>query len=126
MSFGFGGFGQNNQSSGFGAGSGFGASTSGGGRFYLFSLPFSFISTFFFLAHPFGSGRYVVRSSRRTRISHDLQIPLGNVEKKLRQPRQLQPTTLVDFSLRLGRAATSRVSSFMTLKSDSHVSLLVF
>ncbi|KAE8133421.1 nuclear protein 96-domain-containing protein [Aspergillus pseudotamarii] len=31
MSFGFGGFGQNNQSSGFGAGSGFGGTSSGGG-----------------------------------------------------------------------------------------------
>lgn len=35
MSFGFGGFGQNNQSSGFGAGSGFGGTSSGGGRFTI-------------------------------------------------------------------------------------------
>lgn len=40
MSFGFGGFGSNNQSSGFGTGTGFGAGTStGGGRSFL--SPFS-------------------------------------------------------------------------------------
>lgn len=33
MSFGFGGFGQNNQSPGFGTGSGFGGTSTGGGRF---------------------------------------------------------------------------------------------
>ena len=47
MSFGFGGFGSNNQSSGFGTGSGFGASNNtGGGRLFLFfSLPMKLLGT---------------------------------------------------------------------------------